>query len=192
MSDNQARRLQRVQEALDAGQSTQHDPALREELAGDGETRRAARRLERVHDLLATAPRERAPERLAGRLMARISQIMAAQKKQRWKLPRSAVSVAIALANTAAMPLMTGAAWLMIHAAARPELARTVLPRVILTHLMLIEVMVEILRQAEAVAHDDPETAAAILRLLPDALRAVTEALSDAQDKDTPDGHPRN
>ncbi|MCU0474898.1 MAG: hypothetical protein MUC99_02075 [Anaerolineae bacterium] len=179
MSDNTARRLQRVQEALDAPLSPDQEAALQRDLSADGEAARAARRLERVHDLLSAAPRERAPERLAGRLMARISQIMASQKKRRWPVPRGAVSVAIALANAAALPLMTGAAWLMIHAAARPELARTVLPRVIMTHLMLIEVMVQILREAESVAHDDPDTAAAILRLLPEALRAVSQALDD-------------
>ncbi len=183
MSDNQSRRLDRVQEALDAQLTPQQQADLRRELETDADTATAASRLERVHQLLSAAPRERAPERLATRLMARVAQMMSAQKKQRWSLPKSAISAAIALANAATMPLMTGAAWLMIHAAARPELAKTVLPRVIITHLMMIEVMVEVLRQAESVAADDPETAAAILRLLPDALRALSQALDEEQKK---------
>lgn len=179
MSDNQARRLNRVQEALDAQLTAQQHDDLRRELAADTETATAAQRLERVHQMLSAAPRERAPERLANRLMARVAKMMTSQKKQKWPVPKSAISAAIALANAATMPIMTGAAWLMIHAAARPELARTILPRVIMTHLMMIEVMVEVLRQAESVAADDPETAAAILRLLPDALRALSQALDD-------------
>lgn len=177
MSDNQARRLDRVQEALDAQLSAQQQAELSRELETDTETATAADRLERVHQLLSAAPRERAPERLATRLMARVAQMMTKQKKQKWPVPKSAISAAIALANAATLPIMTGAAWLMIHAAARPELAKTVLPRVIMTHLMLIEVMVEVLRQAESVAADDPETAAAILRLLPEALRTLSKSL---------------
>lgn len=183
MSDNQARRLDRVQEALDAQLSAQQQADLRRELDSDRETATAASRLERVHEMLSAAPRERAPERLAGRLMARVASMMTKQKKQKWPIPKAAISAAIALANAATLPLMTGAAWLMIHAAARPELAKTVLPRMIMTHLMMIEVMVEVLRQAESVAADDPETAAAILRLLPDALRTLNEALDEDKKK---------
>jgi hypothetical protein len=183
MSDNQARRLDRVQEALDAQLSAQQQDELRRELNADPEAATAADKLARVHQLLATAPRERAPERLANRLMARVAALMTNQKKRRWPVPKAAISAAIALANAATLPLMTGAAWLMIHAAARPELTKTVLPRMILTHLMMIEVMVEVLRQAESVAADDPETAAAILRLLPDALRTLNAALEEDKDK---------
>ena len=42
--------------------------------------------------------------------------------------------------------------------------------------------MVEVLRQAETVATDDPETAAAILALLPDALKTMAEGLKNEQD----------
>jgi hypothetical protein len=93
--------------------------------------------------------------------------------------PQEAIAAAMMLANAATLPLMTGAAWLMIHAATQPKLMQTVLPRVVAVHLMLIEVMAEVLRQAETVAEDDPQTAAAILALLPDALRAMADQLQE-------------
>ncbi|NOG51958.1 MAG: hypothetical protein HND48_22875 [Chloroflexi bacterium] len=84
----------------------------------------------------------------------------------------------MALANAATLPLMTGAAWLLIHAATDPRLFREVLPRIVAVHLLLIEVMVEILREAESFATDDPQAAAAVLALLPDALRAIAAGLN--------------
>lgn len=177
MTDSKTQRLQRVQEDLDTLDNAEARAALRSDLADQPETQAAADNLERVHRLLSTAPRERAPERLAAKIMARVSAMMRQQKQADWPVPQEAIAAAMMLANAATLPLMTGAAWLMIHAAAQPKLFQTVLPRVVAVHLMLIEVMIEVLRQAETVAEDDPQTAAAILALLPDALRALADQL---------------
>lgn len=179
MADTKTHRLQQLQEALDTLEDAEARAALRGELSGDRETLAAADKLERVHRMLSTAPRERAPERLAAKIMARVSAIMKQQKAADWPVPQEAIAAAMTLANTATLPLMTGAAWLLIHAASQPRLAETMLPRVVAVHLALIEVMVEVLRQAETVATDDPETAAAILALLPDALKTMAEGLKD-------------
>ncbi len=179
MTENKFQRLQRIQETLDTLDNAEARAALRGELADEPETLAEADKLERVHRILSTAPRERAPERLAAKIMARVSEIMKQQKAADWPVPQEAIAAALMLARTATMPLMTGAAWLMIHAAAQPQLLTTVLPRVVAVHLALIEVMVEVLRQAETVADDDPDTAAAILALLPDALRAMAEGLQE-------------
>lgn len=182
MTDTKTQRLQKVQEALDALDAAEARAAMRSELSDDTETLAAADKLERVHRMLSAAPRERAPERLAAKIMARVSAIMKQQKAADWPVPQEAIAAAMTLAHTATLPLMTGAAWLLIHAAAQPRLVETVLPRVVAVHLALIEVMVEVLRQAEIVATDDPETAAAILALLPDALKTMAEGLKDEQD----------
>lgn len=179
MTDSRTQRLQRVQEALDTLDNAEARAALRNDLTGEPETLAEADKLERVHRMLSSAPRERAPERLAAKLMARVSAIMKEQKAADWPVPQEAIAAAMMLANAATLPLMTGAAWLMIHAAAQPQLMKTVLPRVVAVHLMLIEVMAEVLRQAETVAEDDPQTAAAILALLPDALRAMADQLGE-------------
>lgn len=178
MSVTKAQRLQQVQEALDTLSNSEARAALRAQLAGEPETLAEADRIERVHRMLSSAPRERAPERLASRIMARISAIMQQQKAADWPVPDEAVAAAMALANAATLPLMTGAAWLLIHAATDPRLFREVLPRIVAVHLLLIEVMVEILREAESFATDDPQAAAAVLALLPDALRAIAAGLN--------------
>lgn len=181
MTDRKTQQLQRVQDSLDAQNNNEAHAALRSELASEPETFAAADRLERVHRMLSAAPRERAPERLAARIMARVSAILKQQKEADWPVPQEAIAAATALANAITMPLMTGAAWLIIHAAAHPRLTHDVLPRIVAVHLALIEVMVEVLREAEAVAHDDPETAAAILSLLPSALKTMANGLIDEQ-----------
>lgn len=182
MSDTKAQRLQQVQEALDALPNSEARRALRAQLAAEPETAVEADRLERVHRMLSSAPRERAPERLASKIMARVSAIMQQQKGATWAVPDEAIAAAMALANAATLPLMTGAAWLLIHAASDPRLLRDMLPRIVAVHLMLIEVMVEILREAESFATEDPQAAAAVLALLPDALRALAEGLHDPRE----------
>jgi hypothetical protein len=179
MTDSKTQRLQRVQEALDTLDNAEARAALRSDLQAEPDTLAEADKLERVHRMLSSAPRERAPERLAAKIMARVSAIMQAQKSADWPVPQEAIAAAMMLANAATLPLMTGAAWLLIHAAAQPKLMQTVLPRVVAVHLMLIEVMTEVLRQAETVAEDDPQTAAAIIALLPDALRAMADQLGE-------------
>lgn len=179
MADDKAQRLNQLQESLDQPLTPEAETALRRELETDPDTRQSANNLERVHQMLTVAPRERAPERLASRIMQRVNAILQEQKAETWQVNQDAVAAAIALANAAAMPLMTGAAWLMIHAASQPELMKTMLPRIISVHLMLIEVMVEVLREAEAYAADDPAAAAAILRLLPEAINAMGGLLDE-------------
>lgn len=179
MTDTRTQRLQRVQESLDLHENAEARAAVRSELMDDPETLAAADKLERVHRMLSAAPRERAPERLAAKIMARVSAIMQQQRAADWPVPQEAIAAAMMLANTATLPLMTSAAWLLIHAAAHPRLFETMLPRVVTVHLALIEVMVEVLREAETAAHDDPYMAAAILSLLPGALRTLAEGLRE-------------
>ena len=80
------------------------------------------------------------------------------------------------LANAAPLPLMTGAAWLLIHAARQPKLMQTV--RRAWWRSLSDRVMTEVLRQAETVPRTIRDRRG-IIALLPDALLAMADELQE-------------
>lgn len=133
-------------------------------------------RLQKVDAMLRNAPHERAPKRLAVTIMARLAQSLEAQdQQQEWGVTTEMLGVAMTLVTVVTMPLLVGACWLIVHAAASPELLEAVYQQIIATLLLVIEMLQVFLEKAAAIASEDPEAAAALLALIPVTLLAIAQ-----------------
>lgn len=187
MTDKQRLMLQ-MQEALDDVLAPEDRRALEAILDEDPAEFARFNRLNRVDALLRAAPHERAPKRLAATIMARLAHSLEAQMQQEEQaagVSSEMLAVAMTLVTVVTMPLLVGACWLIVHAAASPELLDAVFHQIIATLLLVLEIMRVFLEKAEALAQDDPETAVALLALIPVTLTAIARyVLRDEYDID--------
>lgn len=138
-------------------------------------------RLQKVDSILSSAPHERAPKRLAVTIMARLAKSLEEQEQQQQLgVSSEMIGVAMTLVTVVTMPLLVGACWLIVHAAASPELLEAVFQQIIATLLLVIEMLQVFLEKAQAIATQDPEAATALLALIPVTLLAIAQyVLSD-------------
>src|SRR5512134_3646857 len=128
MTDN--RRLELMQEALDDMLTPEENDELNHYLKREPAAAREYRKLQQVEHLLETAPHERAPERLARTIMARLGQtVMELEKKpdQNPEITEATLRVAVALVGVATLPLMVGASWMLLNAMTNPEAFEAIL-----------------------------------------------------------------
>lgn len=177
MANDKQRRM--MQEALDDVLSHEERNALLTLLDKDAETSAEYNRLQKLDRLLRTAPHERAPQRLAATIMARLAegvkqeaeaQLSLATDPQAQQATREMIALALALSTVVTMPLMVGASWLILNAMASPQLLNAIFEQVIAVMLLLIEVMKVFVEQAQLIMQSDPASAMALLALIPATL----------------------
>lgn len=188
MSDERKRQL--MQEALDGllSPEEQHELLLHMETNPDAAEHYS--RLKQVDRMLATAPFERAPQRLALTIMARLAQTVKEQTQLDDSMPQlseAAIQVAMQMVTVATLPLMVGASWLMLNAMTDPELIEMVLQQVAALMLLVIDVMRIIIDEALAVFEEDPEAAMALLTLIPITLLTLVKQILGADDDEDDD-----
>ena len=176
---------QLMQEALDGALT----PEQAEELSVylDENPREADHydQLQRVDDMLRIAPHERAPQRLALTIMARLAQTVQQQAQlQHNEVSEAAVNVAVQMVTVATLPLMVGASYLILNAMADPEAMETVLAQVAAVLILVIDVLKVMLEEAQAVYAEDPETALALLSLIPGTLLVLLKQILVGEDED--------
>lgn len=144
------------------------------------------RRLKQVDRLLHTAPFERAPRHLAMTIMARLAQTVQAQEQRQASpaLDEAAMQVAMQLVTVATMPLMVGTSWMLLNTMAEEEMLETVLVQVAGLYILVVDVMKVMIDEAQAVYQTDPETALALLSLMPVTLLKLVEIVLGMDDPD--------
>lgn len=170
---------ERMHEKLDGVLDDRLTEELARFLADDRDAAREYERLENVDALLATAPSMRAPQRLAVTIMARLAQQIEMQA-QIQALPhelRATIMQSLSLSMVATMPLMVGASWVVLNAMADPRLLTRVVERVIGLMSLLVDAQIVLLNEIEPYLKDDPEFAAACLRLLPSMMEGLLDSL---------------
>jgi anti-sigma factor RsiW len=173
---------QRMQEKLDGVLSEELTRDLLRQLAEDAEAAREYARLETVDTLLGSAPQVRAPQRLAATIMARLVQTIELQARLQALPPalRSPMVQSLSLSMVAAMPMMMGAAWMTLNRQADSQALHQILEQVVVLMLLQIEAQLMLLDAVEPFLRDDPQLAAACLRLMPSMLEELLSALDQA------------
>lgn len=178
MTDKRQQLRMQMQEALDGILAPEELQRLDSMLDEDPEEFAQYNRLQRVDSILSSAPHERAPKRLAVTIMARLSKSL--EEQEQFGVPSEMIGVAMTLVTVVTMPLLVGACWLIVHAAASPELLEAVYQQIIATLLLVIEMLQVFLEKAQSLVTEDPEAAAALLALIPVTLLAIAHyVLSD-------------
>lgn len=185
MTNNKQRLLLQMQEVLDEVIAPEEREKLYALLDEDPEEFARFNRLNRVDSMLRTAPHERAPKRLAATIMARLAKSLEEQEQQQQMgVSNEMVGVAMTLVTVVTMPLLVGACWLIVHAAASPELLDTVFQQIIATLLLVLEILQVFLEKAQELVTEDPEAAAALLALIPVTLLAIARYVLSDEERD--------
>jgi hypothetical protein len=171
------RKLQMMQDALDGELSPEAERELSTILETDTEGASQYNHLQQVEQLLQAAPHERAPERLAVTIMARIAQAAKAQPQAQTnpEITEEMMQTAMQLVTVAALPMLVGAGWMLLNAQTDPQLLESVLYHVSVLFLIMMDVMQVVIERAQALYVDDPELAIALLALMPNLLLALVE-----------------
>jgi hypothetical protein len=116
MADKQLRQL--MQEALDGNLSARAQRHLDERVEADPQEMAHFSGLMQVHAVLRAAPFERAPARLALRIMTRLAQEARSQQALDADVSSLALALSVALVTVTTMPMMVAASWLVLNAMA--------------------------------------------------------------------------
>jgi NADH:ubiquinone oxidoreductase subunit 6 (subunit J) len=191
MASEKHRRL--MQESLDQILPEEAQRELFAYLNEDQDSVAEYNRLNRVHQLLENAPHERAPRRLAATIMARLAQGLEMQvsleadtqadtrTEHELLVSREMIALALNLVTVSTMPLMIAASWMVIHAQADPAMLTQVLQQIVALTLLVLKIIEVFLQEAEKLAESEPETALAILSLLPITMLAIVRYLLSEQ-----------
>ncbi len=110
MANERQKRL--MQEALDENLSSEALTELHDQLNQDVTAADSFDRLQQVDRMLRNAPHERAPQRLAANIMAKLAQTLNPQQLSR--LSGLALALSLSLVALVMMPLLLGIAWFML------------------------------------------------------------------------------
>jgi hypothetical protein len=134
--------------------------------------------LRRVHNLLKTAPFERAPKRLAATIMARLAESLEAQPEtQDVEISREMLDIAITLVTVATLPMMVAASWMVVNTLADPSILTQVLQEILGLLVLVLRMLEVFLEKAQQLATENPEAAMALLALIPVTMLAVVRSI---------------
>lgn len=186
MTDDRLQQL--IQEALDETLSPEQQQELSKTLERDKAVAEEFETQQRVNDLLTRPPMERAPQRLAMTIMARIGQLAQEQQRQEGafdELAEASLIVALQLVTVATMPLLMGASWMLVNARADEDMMDEVFTQIVGMLRLTLDSMTVIIEEAEKVSKDDPERAMVMLSLMPiTMLELVKNILGYNDDED--------
>lgn len=184
MANNRFQRL--MQESLDEALSSEHVTELRRELSRDARQAKEYEKLKRVHQLLSNAPHERAPERLALSIMARIAQSVSEEAKAQEELSpetEQALMLSLTLVFLIAMPALLAASWLVVNAISSPDVLTNVIHQILALLAAILEALQTLLDACETLIHDNPEAVGAALALIPVVLLGLLDYLQGESDE---------
>lgn len=182
------RNLQLMQEALDDNLSMEEEQELSLILDENPDNLKTFNQLQRVDELLETAPHERAPERLALTIMARIAEgvkhrkLNASLQAEQIEINEAMIKIAMSLVTITTMPLLLGASWMLLNVKSNPKAFGRVLVQVTALFILIIDVMTIILEKAEETFQEDPEAAMALLTMMPSILLELVKQVVEAPD----------
>jgi anti-sigma factor RsiW len=166
MANERQQRL--MQEALDERLSPEQYQELVKELDRDTEGSAQFSRLKQADQLLRTAPHERAPQRLALGIMARLAESM--QSHQLSRVSGLALALGLALVMLVTMPLLIAAVALFLNAVGSAAALNAVVAG-IATLLTVVVAMLEVFVQsAQKMVTNYPQAPLLLAGIIPVAL----------------------
>ncbi len=182
------RKIHLMHRALDEELTPEAERELSIILDEDSDNAAQFNRLRHVESLLRAAPHERAPERLALTIMARLAETVQEQQfkgklnAQEVEINEAMMNVAISMVAVATMPLLMGASWMLLNAKSNPKTLDSVLQQVAALLILTLDVMQILLEEAEAAFHENPQAAMALLALIPPTLLTLVRYMLDDGD----------
>lgn len=183
MSEDHTQKL--MQDALDGMLSPEGQAELQAILSQDPEQAQAFDAQRRVDDLLRYPTHERAPERLAITIMARIAQTMQARQQQHSHLQAAQMQVAIQLVTVVSLPLLVGAGYMLLNNRSDKKALERVLTQVSLLLILVTDVIDTMIEEAAALYDEDPQMALVALSLIPSALLVIVKEIMGIDDEST-------
>lgn len=172
---------QMMQERLDGQLDAEREEELFQHLERDMQAAEENAQLESVHGLLSDPPVERAPQRLAITIMARLAQHLEAQAELQ-QLPeeiQQALMLSWSLVSVSMMPVMVAASSMVLNAQASPAMLNRVLNQSISLMVLMIDALVVMLEEVERLIEEDPDMAPVALSLIPTALLGMLDYVED-------------
>jgi anti-sigma factor RsiW len=168
-----------IVDALDGQLSPEQEAQLRKQLERDPQAALDFDAQQQIDSMLHRPPQERAPERLAETILARLAMVVQqqAQMNASPEMTEATMQVALALVTAATLPLVVGAAYLLLNARANPEALEAVLAQVASFFMLVIDIMKVMIAEAQAAFKTDPEAALALLTLIPLTLLALVKQI---------------
>jgi anti-sigma factor RsiW len=163
MANERQQRL--MQEALDEQLSPQQVQELTQELDQDAEGSAQFRRLKRVDTLLRAAPHERAPERLALRIMARLAESIKAQPMSRTS--SLALALGLSLVMLVTMPFLIAAVALFLSAVGSAGALSQVLQAIVSLLLVVVAMLEAGIAAAQNMMATTPQAPLLLVALVP-------------------------
>jgi hypothetical protein len=163
MADERQKRL--MQEALDKQLSPEAYQQLRQQLDVDAESSAEFDNLQKLDAMLKTAPFERAPQRLALNIMAKIAEI--ARQKPFSSISGLALALGLALVTLVTLPLLVAGVTLFLSAVGSAS-ALTAIIHQIVGLLALVVAMLEAFAQgAQSFIENYPQAPTLMLAVVP-------------------------
>lgn len=172
-----------MQGALDEELNGQEQRELDALLASDPDQAEEFDGQKRVDDLLRFPPHERAPERLALTIMARIAESVQ-ERQTASELTEAQMRVAIQLVTVTALPLLVAGGYMLLNAESDPEAFEAVLTQVAGLFILVTDTIQVMLEEAEAVYKEDPELAVAMLTMIPSTLLLLVQQIMGIDDNE--------
>lgn len=182
MANEQHRRL--MQEALDERLTPEAQNEFLKQLDKEPDAAAEYERLRRVDHLLQTAPMERAPQRLALSIMARLAESLKA-KEQLSQNSSLALALGLALVVLVALPLLVASAWLFLSAVGSAEALSGLIHSIVGLLTILMGMLEVFIQQAQTVVADYPEAPALLVALVPVALFWLLRYMMSQQSDDS-------
>lgn len=179
------RLVKQMQEALDGTLSPEMTEQLWQHLDTDEEAADTWGRLQSVDDMFRAAPIERAPERLAVTIMARLAQSVQSQAELDGmpEATEQALMLALSVVVLVMLPTMIAASWLVMQGIANPDLLNQVLLQAIALLQIMIQALVILLEEVEMLIREEPEMAAVATALIPVVLIGVLDYLQGEEEE---------
>ncbi|MBI5671150.1 MAG: hypothetical protein HZC41_24400 [Chloroflexi bacterium] len=175
MANEQHRRL--MQDALDEQLTPEAQHELHQQLSAEPDAAAEFDRLRRVEQLLRSAPMERAPQRLALSIMARLAETLQS-KEQLAHTSGLALALALALVVVVALPLLVASAWLFLSAVSSAAALSSLIQSIVTLLTLLMGMMEAFIQQAQTVVADYPQAPALLIVLVPVALVGLMRYLT--------------
>ena len=182
MANEQHRRL--MQEALDERLTPEAQHEFLKQLNEEPEAVAEFDRLRRVDQLLQTAPMERAPQRLALSIMARLAETLKS-KEQLSRTSSLALALGLALVVLVALPLLVASAWLFLSAVGSAEALSSLIQSVVGLLTILIGMLEVFVQQAQTMVADYPEAPALLVAIVPVAMFWLLRYMMNQQSDDS-------
>lgn len=173
-----------MQEKLDGDLDEQRELELLAHLQKEPQAAAEQAQLERLHHALATAPAMRAPNRLAATIMARLAKTLE-KRAQTQPMPeeaRLALMLTVSVVQMAMMPLVVAASYMVLNTQYKPSIITRTLQQTIAMEIMLIDSLVILLEEIEAMIEEDPEMAPVAMSLVPVALMGMIDYIQTSDE----------